>query len=247
MYRKSVKIIGVADSTIDILSKKGVPVEKINIVKNGVDLNLFNFQKDGTEIKDQLNLKNKFIISYIGTHGLSHALDKVLDTANILKNNEEVRFLLIGEGAEKENLIKQTKTQNISNAIFIDQISKIDLPQYYSICDIVLITLRDLPLFQCVIPSKMFEIMAMSKPIIITVDGEARDLVENQAESGIFAKPENPGDLKDKIMYLYKNKQLCKKLGANGRRFVEQNFDRDKLADEYLDIIKSILTVKQKQ
>jgi len=121
------------------------------------------------------------------------------------------------------------------------------LPHYYSICDIVLITLRDLPLFQCVIPSKMFEIMAMSKPIIITVDGEARDLVENQAKSGIFAKPENPEDLKDKIIYLYNNKQLCNKLGINGRRFVEQNFDRDKLADKYLKIINSLLNTNQKQ
>ena len=106
---------------------------------------------------------------------------------------------------------------------------------------VILVTLRDLPLFKGALPSKMFEIMAMAKPIIISVDGEARDLVENKAKSGIFAKPENPEDLKEKILYLYKNKSLCKKLGENGRQYVEQNFDRNKLADNYLKIIKSVL------
>lgn len=246
LYRKAVKVIGVADSTLDILSNKGVPQEKINIVKNGVDLNLFNIEKDSDEIKDKLNLKDKFIISYIGTHGLSHALDKVLDTANILNNKEEIYFLLVGEGAEKENLIKQAKNQNISNVKFIDQISKLELPLYYSICNIVLITLRDLPLFQCVIPSKMFEIMAMSKPIIISVDGEAKNMVVDKAKAGIFSIPEDPKDLKNKILYLYNNKDMCKKLGANGRKFVEKYFNRDKLADEYLKIIKSALQTNLK-
>ena len=92
----------------------------------------------------------------------------------------------------------------------------------------------------------MFEIMAMAKPIIISVDGEARDIIQNQAKSGIYAKPENAEDLKNKILYLYNNKCMCEELGENGRKFVEQNFDRNKLADEYLNIIKSSLISRNK-
>jgi glycosyltransferase involved in cell wall biosynthesis len=239
LYKKSIHIVGVADSTVKILTERGIPKYKISIVKNGVDLKLFNIIQDGKEIREKYNFFNKFIVSYIGTLGLSHALEHVLQTAQFLE--KEIIFLLIGEGAEKNKLQKMAREMDLANVRFIDQVSKEELPAYYAASNVVLVTLKDLPLFQCVIPSKIFEIMAMGKPIIISVKGESRKLVVEDANAGIAAIPENHEDLADKIIDLYHNKDVRNKFGQNGRAFVEKYFDRNQLADRYLDIIKGLL------
>jgi glycosyltransferase involved in cell wall biosynthesis len=240
LYRKASHVIGVADSTFEILTKRGIPSEKISIIKNGVDLLLFDHLISGDAIKKKFKSKDKYFVSYIGTHGLSHALNGVLDTAKILDGTKDIQFLFIGEGAEKNNLIRQAHKMNLSNVLFLDQVPKEDLPKYYAASDIVLVTLRDLPLFKCVIPSKVFEIMAMGKPILISVDGEARNLVVDQAKAGIFVQPENPYELAEGIRKLYQNKNLSYELGMNGRKFVEQYFNRNNLADTYLQLVKEV-------
>lgn len=240
LYRRARLIVVVAESSIPILLKKGVPPDKIRIVKNGVDLSLFDPQKNDDGLREQLNLRDKFVSSYIGTMGLSHALDKVLETAGLLREQPDIHFLLIGEGAEKQKLLQLKNDLNLGNVTFLDQIEKQKLPYYYRLADVILVTLRDLPLFRCVIPSKIFEIMAMRRPILISVDGEARDLVVNQAQAGIFVEPENPTAMKEALLRLYREPELRKQLGANGRRFVELHFNRRKLADEYLNILKGV-------
>ncbi len=240
LYRKAIHIVGVADSTVDILTDRGIPEEKITIIKNGVDLKLFQSSDRQGELKKQHGFSDKFIVSYIGTHGLSHALDKVLDTANLLKDQKDVLFLLVGEGAEKENLKQKARELRLNNVFFLDQIDKQQLPEYYALSDIILVTLRDLPLFRSVIPSKIFEIMAMSRPILIGVDGESRKLVE-QAKAGVFSEPENAPMLKQKILELKENPRLREELGRNGRKFVETRFDRNKLADQYQKLLHKLI------
>ncbi len=241
LYHKAIHIVGVADSTVEILTKRGVPANKISIIKNGVDLELFNHLCDGAEVRRGLNSQNNFIISYIGTHGLSHALDSVLRTAELLKDQPLIKFLFIGEGAEKNNLIRQAKQLNLKNVKFIDQISKDDLPHYYAASDAVLVTLRNLPLFKCVIPSKIFEIMAMAKPILISVEGESKNLVVKDAKAGIAVLPENPQDLAKQILLIKKDQAYAVSLGKNGRNYVEKHFDRNELADQYLKLIEKLI------
>jgi len=241
LYDRAIHIVGVADSTIGLLSAKGIPSEKISIIKNGVDLNLFDQHVDGKWLRSRLDINDKFLISYIGTHGLSHALDKVLDTAKILIKNDMIRFLFIGEGAEKKKLLQKAKDFNLDNVIFLNQIQKNELPEYYAISDMILVTLRDLPIFKSVIPSKIFEIMAMAKPILISIEGEARKVVIEQAKAGIAIKPENAEDLAHQIIKIYDKKELLRTLGKNGRKFVEKSFDRNNLADRYLRLIQDIL------
>ena len=240
LYRKAVHVVGVADSTVKILSERGVPEEKITIIKNGVDLELFRVRRDTEALKKRHGYDGKFIISYIGTHGLSHALDKVLDSARMLQEQNDILFMLVGEGAEKEHLKQKAKNLNLGNVVFVDQIDKQQLPEYYALADVILVTLRDLPLFRSVIPSKIFEIMAMGRPILISVDGESRKLVE-QAKAGIFSEPEKAQMMSDKILYLKENPQVRQTLGNNGRKFVEEHFDRNRLADRYQALIHRLL------
>jgi len=240
LYKKCSHIVPVAESTVGVLEKKGVSPHKITVIKNGVDLQMFSPGANNQPLAAQLNLQNKFVIGYIGTLGLSHAVDKILDAADCLKNFEKIQFLIIGQGAEKEILVRKRDELKLGNVIFLNSVEKKSLPEYYGLCDVLLVPLRKLELFEKVIPSKIFEIFAMGKPIIISVNGEARKLVE-EAEGGIYSEPENEIELKNKILYLYENPELLNELGLNGRKYVENNFDRSILAQKYLDLIKSIL------
>lgn len=237
LYQHAKLIVVVADSSVSILNNKGIPSSKIIVIKNGVDLELFDARKRNTDLKNKLKLDNKFIVSYIGTLGLSHALDQVIHSASILRNQSDIHFLFIGEGAEKNNLLTLAKENGLSNITFLDQIDKQNLPYYYSLSDVVLVTLRKLELFSCVIPSKIFEIMAMAKPILLSVDGEARKLVIDEANAGIFVEPENSREMAQKILELYSNQKWRQKLGENGLNFVQLNYNRIHLADKYLDYL----------
>jgi len=240
LYKKSMHIVPVAESTTAVLKKKGISKSKITVIKNGVNLNEVIPQQEDGELRLKLGLNRKTIVTYIGTLGLSHALDRVLETANLLSYKKEVGFLIIGDGAERENLLKKSQQFDLQNVCFIKKVEKEKIASYYSISDILLVPLKDLPIFKKVIPSKLFEIMAFEKPILISVDGEARSVVES-ANSGIYVNPEDPNDLKEKILFLAENCDLVAALGRNGRVFVEKYFDRQKLADDYLDLLSSVI------
>lgn len=240
LYRKAAMIVVVAESSVPIIKSKGISGDKIRIIKNGVDLELFHPQKDAPQLRQRLQMENKFVVSYVGTMGLSHALDKVLETAKLLEEQSQIHFLLVGEGAEKERLLEIREKLNLNNVTFLNQVEKQMLPYYYALSDVVLVTLRKLPLFRCVIPSKIFEIMAMAKPIIIGVDGEARQLVTEEASAGIFVEPENIDELRSAILKLYEDPLVGKKLGNNGLRFVQKSYSRDKLAELYLENLRKL-------
>jgi len=168
-------------------------------------------------------------------------LDKVLLTANMIKTKVDIQFLFIGEGAEKVNLKRLSADLNLTNVTFLDQVEKTLLPFYYGICDVVLVTLKKIPLFESVIPSKIFEIMAMAKPIILGVNGESKKIVVDQANAGIFVEPENSESMKETILNLSMNIKLCKTYGLNGFKFVKSHFDRDKLAISYYNHLKNVV------
>ncbi len=239
LYRKAAHIVGVVDSFKSVLQKRGIPEQKISIIKNGVDLRLFRNRADQEILKQKCQLKGKFVVGYIGTHGLAHALDKVLETARILKEEPDIHFLFVGDGAKKEELIQKSRQLKLHNVTFKEKATKKEVVDYYTLSDALLVSLRKIDLFLNALPSKLFEIMAMQKPILLSVDGEARRLVE-KINSGVFVEPENVQDLADKILYLKANKEQCVQMGINGRKYVTTHFNRDLLADDYLQILQKI-------
>jgi glycosyltransferase involved in cell wall biosynthesis len=235
LYHSAKLIVPVAESTINVLLNIGIKENKIAVIKNGVDLETLP-----RPLSQEFKSENKFVVAYIGTIGLSHALDKVVETAELLKHEDSILFQIIGEGAEKQNLNKLIEKLGLNNVKLINKIEREQLTKYYSQANILLVTLRKLDIFRKVIPSKLFEIMAFEKPILISVDGEARCIVE-KAKAGLFVHPEDPEDLRDKIVYLKSNPDLLKEFGKNGRMFVEENFDRSKLAQNYETLLSSII------
>lgn len=236
LYRNAKKIVVVTESLKSIISRKGIPREKIFVIKNGVDLSFFQPHNLNNRKLKKLDLGEKFVISYIGTIGMAHALDQVLRVAEKLRSMRDIVFLLVGSGAKREILVREKERKKLDNVIFMKKQPRHLIPSFYNISDACLVTLKKSPLFKAVIPSKIFEIMAMAKPIILGVDGEARQIVE-KARAGIFVEPEDGEKLEKAILRLYRNKKESKILGKNGRNFVEKFFDRNKLAKDYLKIL----------
>ncbi len=244
LYRQASHIVVVTDSTATTLQHRGIPADKISVIKNGVDLQLFAPRPKKNQLLSSLKLNNKFIVTYIGTHGLSHALHVVLAAAKQLQERTEIHFLFIGEGAEKERLQSLARLWQLKNVTFLPQLPKQQLPDYYALSDVIVVPLRRLPLFTTVIPSKIFEIMAMGKPILLSVEGEARQLVE-AAGAGQFVPPEDPNALAQAIVALQKAPEQLQKMGQAGRQFVAAHFNRRKLANQYQQIIEHVIKKHQ--
>ena len=232
-YRSAKHIVMVTDSFKKKLIARGISEEKISVVKNGVNKDLFTpIQKDGALIKE-LGVQGKTVIGYIGTHGMAHKLDFILKCASHLKDSN-YHFLFLGNGAERETLLKLKEELHCDNVTMLESVSKQEVKRYISILDICLINLRKSELFTTVIPSKIFENAAMSIPILMGVQGEAQEIIESYG-AGLCFEPENEEDFIAKLNKLQQKEvyEDCKK----GCLKLADDFDRKKLAANMYDII----------
>lgn len=237
-YRSARRIVVVTDSFKSKLTTRGVRPDKIEVVKNGVDKDLFSPQPKDKALLSQLGLEGKTIIGYIGTHGMAHKLDFILRCAKKIENNPKCHFLFIGGGAEKERLVKLKEQLGCTNVTMLDPVPKTEVRKYISILDICLINLKKSPLFTSVIPSKIFENAAMGKPILMGVEGEAKDIVESYG-AGLCFEPENETDFIKKLHELLQpdTYQKC----CAGCLNLATHFNRKVLADKMLNVIKQVI------
>jgi glycosyltransferase involved in cell wall biosynthesis len=238
LYRRALLIVVVAQSTVPYLIGKGIPAEKIKCVPNGIDAAyLMDNRAAPAQIREKL--QGSFIVSYIGTHGMSHALDVVLQAARRLQSEPALHFLFVGEGAEKERLKRLAAELNLSNVTFIDEQPRGALMAYYRASDVSIVPLKRLPVFKKVLPSKLFELMGAGCPIICSVEGEAAELV-TRAQAGLCIEPEDSEALVDAISRLRADPALRRRMGQNGQRFAKAHYLRSILADNYLNSLSSI-------
>ena len=240
LYHQADLIISVTHSFKSSLKNRGVSANKIKIVLNGVDLERYTpLQEKDESLANKYDLKNKFVIGYIGTHGLAHALENVIEAAERLIEEENIRIVFAGGGADRSRLEKIVCERGLENIVMIPRQPKEQMPQVWSLCDISLVHLKDSPLFKTVIPSKIFESMAMGIPIIMSVPiGEATDIIEDY-NAGINVSPESSKELSEKFLELARDKDLVRILSYHSLNGV-RNFDRKKLALEMLNYIKEV-------
>lgn len=241
LYRRADRIVSVTNSFKDELIERGIDGKKIDVVVNGVDLEQYRPLAEKDEyLEDEYDLKNKFVVGYIGTHGMAHALDKVLDSAAILAKEKDICFLFAGGGAARAALEEAVASRGLVNVALIPRQPKEMMPALWSLCDISLISLRDTPLFTQVIPSKIFESMGMGLPMVIACpEGEATEIIR-QSGSGLVVNPEAPEELAGIVRELYLDRF---KLGELARcsAVSAQDYDRARLAGSMLDSLKSVL------
>lgn len=223
-----------------ILADYDVPPEKIDVVTNGVDLSLYTLREEQRrQWRASLGVSRETVVLYLGTHGMAHGLEFVLEAADRLRG-EPFRFLFVGDGAEKEALVEEAQRRKLDNVAFYGPQDKSAVVGFYAASDVCLVPLRKVDLFTDVLPSKLFEVMGMSRPIVVSVDGDARREVE-AAGAGLYVEPEDAVALCRALVRLHEDPALRETLGASGRRYVEARYRRGVLAERYAQILDQIV------
>ncbi len=233
LYNKSILVTGQTQGICKNINTR-FPNVKTYWLPNGVDISYYN----PSTVSGNWRIENGFkqddiLFLYAGIIGLAQGLEIILTAAEFLITNPSIKFILVGSGPEKEKLISIKSDKKLSNVCFFDAVSKLHMPQIVQASDVSIIPLRKLDLFLGAIPSKIFENLAMEKPVILAVDGEARELFVTQGKCALFSEPENAEDLIRNILLLANDKDLRKQLGEKGRIYVEQNFNRDTIAQNF--------------
>jgi colanic acid biosynthesis glycosyl transferase WcaI len=241
LYRHSEKIVVVTDAFKDnLIRKRGIAPAAIEVITNGVEPDVFYPDLDRDSTRSKLGLEGKHVVSYIGTIGMAHGLEALLNAAQrIEKITDEIVFLLIGEGAERARLQSLCNDMGLTNVRFTGQQPRDRIPALIAASDVCLVLLRNSELFKTVLPSKMFEFFSGARPVILGVDGEARRVLET-ADAGISVKPEDPDSLAEAVLYFDKHPDLRARYGQNGRRFVLQEYSRERKAADYIEVLKSL-------
>jgi colanic acid biosynthesis glycosyl transferase WcaI len=240
LYRRADRIVVVAPAFVDHLIRYwNVPAAKISIVENGVETDLFRLDPAAMEVRKQLNLEDRFLICYIGTMGNAHGLETLIAAAEELQSAlPRAMFLLIGEGAEKERIVQLAAARGLTNIQFFGQQPRERIPAYVSAADVCLVILKKTELFKTVIPTKLLEYMACERPVIVAVDGQARQIVE-EAGAGVFVEPENSQDLVKAVVDLAEDPERRRLMGASGRQYIINRFSREKTARDYLTVLEA--------
>jgi glycosyltransferase involved in cell wall biosynthesis len=234
MYASATHIVTVGEGYRQQLLQRGVAADKLTIVSNGVDLACWRPRLPDEKLRRSWGADGRFVCAYVGTVGMAHGLQVVLHAAERLKKQgrSDVRFLIVGDGANRKSLQEEAQRQGLEHVIFTGLIPHAQVPNLLASCNAALVHLRGTKLFGTVVPSKIFETMALNTPIVMGVQGPARQIVL-AARAGVAMTPDDPDSLLLAIDRIYANEESYR----HGRQYVSQFYDRDSLANKLLAIL----------
>lgn len=240
-YQKAIQIVVVTQGVYYKLLQRGIPHGKLFLIPNGANTELYVFNRSGREkIRKELGLSGKFVPIYAGIHGLAQNLETILQTARLLIDNPKIHFLLIGDGPKKSELISLASTYNLPNLTFLSEKPRELIPMYLSAADIAIIPLRKAEVFKTVVPSKIFDAWACKLPVILTIDGEARELVES-INGGVYIQAEEPTKMAEKLLKLSNSQEDLDVMGNNGHDYTVQNHSRVTLAEKLIKYLENFV------
>jgi glycosyltransferase involved in cell wall biosynthesis len=246
-YKKAAQIVVVTQGIYARLAQSGVPGEKLIIIPNGANIELFTFScSDRERIRRDLGLSEKFVAIYAGIHGIAQGLETIIQTARLLQDRQDIHFLFIGEGPRKADLQRLATDYHLINITFLPEKPRTDIPSYLSAADIALIPLRKADIFTGVLPSKIFDAWACERPVIICIDGEARKVVES-VYGGIYSPPEDSHKLAFTLREIATEPGKLLNMGKNGRKFTQDNHSRDILAKKLIIHLQKYISLDKNQ
>ena len=237
LYRRADQIVAVTAAFAAKLTERGVEPAKLAVITNGIDPAKFPPRPKSPDLVRQLDLEDKFVIGYLGTHGMAHGLDFIVRCMAKV-DRRDVHCLLIGDGAEKAALRSLLASMALDNVTMLDPVPKDMVARYLSVFDVSLVPLKRSDTFLSVIPSKIFEAAAMHKPILLGVDGQARAIVEEHA-AGLYFEPENEHAFLQAVRTLVDDASLRSRLRAGCGRLADV-YDRPRLAGEMLELLEDL-------
>lgn len=239
LYRRARVIVTVAPAAAEDIIARGIPREKVRVIPNGVDLDFFKPADRLNEVREQQGWGGSFVVLYIGAHGLSQGLEIVIDAAERLKERTDILFAFVGAGARKTALMAMAREKGLHNVCFLPAVPKESMPRHYAAADLCLVPLLRREVFRTNIPSKMFEIMACARPILLCAEGQALQLLQDSG-GGVAVPPEDGEALADAVAALADDPATARHYGETGRTYAEAHFRRTDRAHEYLEVLETV-------
>jgi glycosyltransferase involved in cell wall biosynthesis len=250
LYRRATHIVVDGEWKRRHLIRQGLEERRISVMRNAIeedyclDPQSYRGQQARRELRQELGLRDQFVLLYAGTLGMAHGLETVLLAAERLRDRGEVVFLLIGEGAEREQLLGRSRELRLTNVHFLGKQPRERVPVYLAAADACVVPLRRSEVFKTAIPTKMLEAMAAAKPVILGVEGEAKEMLLG-ARAGIAIPPDDSDALAKAILRLFRQPELGRSLGVNGRRAVREKYSRPQQAKAYLELLAGLVDTPQ--
>ncbi len=239
LYRHARRVICVAEASRQSIIERGFDADKFFTIENGIREDLFVPGEKENAFRQEFGWEGRFVALYAGAHGVSQGLATLLDVAERLKDDPRFQLVFAGEGAEKPALIAEAESRGLRNVTFLPPQGKSRMPALYAAADVCFAPLRRGAYFTLNIPSKIFEIMACARPIILGADGQARRLVE-EAQAGIAVAPEDADAFVRAVHELRDAPERAKVMGESGRRYVIEHFTRQGQAARYIEILEAM-------
>ena len=240
LYRRSAAVAALTHSFKRNLINRGIDAAKIRVVRNGVDASRYGARQRHAGLAADHGLAKKFVLGYVGTHGMAHALHRVIEAIDLLKDDDDIRFLFAGAGAARDELVEQAEQLGLSNVVFLPMQPKDRMPDIWSLCDVALIHLKNDPAFAEVIPSKIFEAMGMGLPLLISAPkGEATEIISSE-NVGMIIPPEDPQALASAVQAL-RDDEDKRKIFAENALAAAPNYSREKQASEMIQVFTAAI------
>jgi len=237
LYRHADRVMVNSPGFIEHVSSHGA--RWVELVPNGADPSMFDPHQNGSRTRQQWGLEREFVVLYAGAHGLSNDLEVVLQSANILRDEPHIRFVLVGDGKEKFRLIRQAEEMGLTNIIFMPPVAKKEMSETLSAADACLAILKPLEWYKTTYPNKVFDYMAAAKAVVLAIDGVIREVVETH-NAGVAVPPGDPQALAQVIRSLAADPQKTREMGLAGRRAVENCYNRRRFSIRLAEIIEEM-------
>jgi glycosyltransferase involved in cell wall biosynthesis len=240
LYARATHILVNSPAYKEYMVAKGVPENKVTFIAYGTDVDMFNPQVDGSSIRSELGLDDKFIVLYAGALGQANDIDTILRAAERLKDEEKIRFVLFGDGKERGRLQSEAERMKLSNVLFAGVRAKRDMPLVIASADVCLAILQDIPMFRTTYPNKVFDYMAAGRATVLVIDGITRTLIES-SNGGVYVQPGDDEMLAKKILELSKDPKRVQQMGQNARDYLVKHLDRRDKLNETLELLAKLV------
>jgi glycosyltransferase involved in cell wall biosynthesis len=239
LYRRANLIIPVTQTFAERLVELGISKERIEVVTNGIDPDDIRIERSQREVRETYGIpQDAFSVGYIGTLGMCHGLSTLLEGAQTLLGDDRFHFVVMGDGADRDELIEILERDELNNVTLIDRQPRLEALAVLNSIDASLVMLRSSPVFETVIPSKIFEAMALEKPILLGVRGEAYRIVVEETGSGLAFTPEDSAGMVARMKELRESPELQRRLGQRGQRAVRERYRRTVLAEKLIGFVE---------
>ena len=240
LYARATHILVNSPAYKDYMLGKGVPENKITYIPYGTDVDMFNPGVDGSSVRTDMGLENKFVVLYAGALGQANDIDTILRAAERLNYVSKIRFVLFGDGKERARLEVELKRMKLTNVIFAGVCPKKEMPLVVAASDVCLAILQDVPMFRTTYPNKVFDYMAAARGTVLVIDGVVRDVIESSG-GGVFVQPGSDDGLAKTILELSNDPQRVRQMGLNARAYLVEHLDRRDKLNDTLRLLESLV------